>query len=509
MHVAFRVDANESIGTGHLHRCLNIAEEFRSRGHRVSLLTRNSSFLETTIARESKIELRGLDQGVVTYSTGEPGTVTPWSEIISDAQESASILNEIGADVIAVDHYSLDDQWLGVVANRSSCRSLVIDDLGRAWPTADFLLDSAIGSELRYPGRSPSSKSMFGPAFAPLHASYKVEPDDPIDDGSTTRVVVFFGGVDEPNATGLTLRELRQLRDESLSVKVIVGAQNKHRDELRREFSSTGFDFVPPAVSMRTHLENVHISLGAGGTTTWERLRMGVPGITVAIAENQVDMSRSLDHKGCIRYLGRVAELRRGVVARTVRQLIDDRELREQMKLKGQVLVDGSGTSRIAETIAPSPLNSLKLRRCQASDCMTLFRWVNDPVVRRSSLNSNNVEWSSHRSWFRSMITDRDRLTLIGELIGMPVGQIRFDRTGGRIRLSYSIEETQRGKGLGSWIVEAGLRSLRSQWSDPVFAEVQAENLASMKVFQSLGWQVTGSTLPGVVVFEPHDQGPR
>ncbi len=107
------------------------------------------------------------------------------------------------------------------------------------------------------------------------------------------------------------------------------------------------------------------------------------------------------------------------------------------------------------------------------------------------------------------MITDRDRLTLIGELVGMPVGQIRFDRTDGRIRLSYSIEETQRGKGLGRWIVEEGLRWLRSQWSDPVFAEVQAENLASMKVFQSLGWQVTGSTLPGVVVFEPHDQGPR
>jgi RimJ/RimL family protein N-acetyltransferase len=76
----------------------------------------------------------------------------------------------------------------------------------------------------------------------------------------------------------------------------------------------------------------------------------------------------------------------------------------------------------------------------------------------------------------------------IGFLNDEPVGQIRFDKENDDYVIDYSIAKIHRGKGLGTEIVKAGIKILTETIHKPftVVAQVQEENIASIKVFTAL-----------------------
>ena len=93
------------------------------------------------------------------------------------------------------------------------------------------------------------------------------------------------------------------------------------------------------------------LSLGAGGTTTWERMFMGLPSIVAALADNQLETCEWLASRGLIHYLGfgtdvTVSDLRKALLIG-----IEDREWRARASALGRCLVDGRGVERIIEAM--------------------------------------------------------------------------------------------------------------------------------------------------------------
>jgi len=98
-------------------------------------------------------------------------------------------------------------------------------------------------------------------------------------------------------------------------------------------------------------MSSADLCIGAGGTTTWERCRVGLPTITIILAENQKNISESLDTEGAIINLGWYHNVTEINIKEIIESLIDNPQKMVSMSDKSRSLVDGEGVIRVVDTI--------------------------------------------------------------------------------------------------------------------------------------------------------------
>jgi RimJ/RimL family protein N-acetyltransferase len=141
--------------------------------------------------------------------------------------------------------------------------------------------------------------------------------------------------------------------------------------------------------------------------------------------------------------------------------------------------------------------NGLTLRRVNEGDAPLLFDWANDREVRNNAFNSNTISWQEHLNWFRIKLASQDTRMFLLLNQSTPVGQIRFDREGNSWLISYSISGENRGKGFGKKIISLALKQFER--GAHFIAKVKPENSASLKVFETNGFDLSKSDLKMVV----------
>lgn len=129
----------------------------------------------------------------------------------------------------------------------------------------------------------------------------------------------------------------------------------------------------------------------------------------------------------------------------------------------------------------------MKLRPAVANDCQLLFRWANDPNMRKYAVNSQKIKWDSHVSWFNEKIKSTSTLIFILEEANFNIGQVRYDfnKEENLWVIDYFIDKQFRGIGHGKKIIELSL----NQVSGSKVAYVKLENIVSCKVFERLGFK--------------------
>jgi len=133
--VAFRVDASTQIGTGHIMRCLALAEALQHRGAVSHFICRQDvghlgEFVEGK--GFNVIRLRGS-----TSSAGVPEL--RWEQ---DAEETSAAISSLSSavDWLVVDHYALDAAW-ELRLRRRAARLMAIDDLANRRHDCDLILN--------------------------------------------------------------------------------------------------------------------------------------------------------------------------------------------------------------------------------------------------------------------------------------------------------------------------------------------------------------------------------
>ena len=96
-------------------------------------------------------------------------------------------------------------------------------------------------------------------------------------------------------------------------------------------------------------MENSDLSIGAGGSMTWERAYLGIPTIVSIISKNQLEITNTMEKKGCIYNMGWV----RGVTISDYEKIFQKIKIKDlnTMSGKNKKLVDGRGISRINKKI--------------------------------------------------------------------------------------------------------------------------------------------------------------
>ena len=316
---AVRVDSSEVIGSGHLMRCLTLAERMREDGWEVHFICRDlPGSLAALVERQGfflhLLPRHGHDASLEGYAAW----LTVSQEI--DAAETSDVLQGIpSVGRLIVDSYALDSEWERRL--RPLAREIfVIDDLANRSHDCDTLLDQNFyrTMEKRYIGLvPPTCRLLLGPRHALLRREFcEARKTLRRRDGKLRRILVFYGGSDQTCETEKAIAALLQMKLPGVDVDVVVGGSNPRQEPIRSICDEHEFLHYHLQVSnMAELMASADLALGAGGTTTWERCFLGLPAIVTAIAENQFEICRDCAEAGLIYYLGKWDEVTQEYIA--------------------------------------------------------------------------------------------------------------------------------------------------------------------------------------------------
>ena len=318
MLAVIRADASTSIGSGHVMRCLTLAHRLKKEENaKVVFVMRVLPGNLIDVVEKQGFEVLKLPLANQKYSLSGYGLwLTVPMEV--DAQQTIEILQhylqEHGCDVVdrlIVDSYALDEQWELML--RPYCREImIIDDLANRRHDCDILLDQNfyLNKDVRYAGLVPEHcKMLLGPEHALLREEfYEVKKHLRKRDGNIENILVFYGGSDLTNETEKAIEALVQLHGEgyNFTADVITGVSNSRREKIEKICSKYHFlHYYCQVSNMAEFMNKADLMLGAGGSTTWERLYMELPALVTAVAENQIQGCEDCSQAGLINYIGK------------------------------------------------------------------------------------------------------------------------------------------------------------------------------------------------------------
>lgn len=359
MDVLIRADASLAMGQGHVMRCLTLAGALCGQGLVTTFVCREHpgnlcDFIETQGFPVSRLPMPGtawLPEAGARYAAWLGGS---WTD---DAAETRAVIEQAGAfpQWLVVDHYSLDACWESSL-RASAGRIMVIDDLADRPHDADLLLDQNLYASMdsRYAGLVKADCiQLLGPGHALLRPEFiKARTQLRLRDGSIRRILVFFGGSDATNETGKALDAMAMLDMPEVEFDIVVGAANPHRDQLAARCKAwPRVRFHCKGSHMSELMASADLSLGAGGSTTWERCATGLPALVISVADNQVAIARGVAEAGAQRYLGSDQEVSAALLASAITALRDSPKALQDMSASALALVDARGADRVVAAL--------------------------------------------------------------------------------------------------------------------------------------------------------------
>jgi UDP-2,4-diacetamido-2,4,6-trideoxy-beta-L-altropyranose hydrolase len=312
MKIVFRVDASIQMGTGHVMRCLTLADALKNQGaecyficrehpgNLIGLIIQRGHHVEALpyidISQQSNLQSYMLDLAHASWL----GTTQK-----EDSSLCASIVKALQPDWLIVDHYALDIVWEEEF--RPYCKRLmVIDDLADRQHDCDLLLDQTFGRDLKdyKPRVPPSCEILCGTEYALLRPEFSQWRGYSLkrrENGELQHLLINLGGVDKDNMTTQILIALKQCSLPSeLKITVVMGGTAPWIKEVCQQAKDMPWitEVVVGVNNMAELMAKSDLAIGAAGSTSWERCCLGLPSIMVVLAENQKVIAGKLKEVG-------------------------------------------------------------------------------------------------------------------------------------------------------------------------------------------------------------------
>lgn len=357
MKVAFRVDASLVIGSGHLMRCLTLADALRSKGAQCIFLSRDHvGHLHKTVQERGYPLITLGEVGALPVDVNSPSSYANWLgvEPQRDALETREMLSNQAIDWLVLDHYGLDAEWEQCL--RPVCGQIMaIDDLANRKHDVDVLLDQNLGKvEQDYQGLvSKSCKLLLGPSYALLRPDFIALRSASISrrsQGKLRKLLITMGGVDLDNATEAVLRALNQCSFvDSIEATVVVGSTAPWLDQVRELTRNLSFsiELLVNVNNMAELMRDADLAIGAAGSTSWERCCLGLPTLQLVLADNQRPIASALSQAGAAHLVNRT-NLNESL-GLSINELLQDSAKLVRMSNLSANVTDGKGVERVVQ----------------------------------------------------------------------------------------------------------------------------------------------------------------
>ncbi len=498
MRFLFRSDANATIGTGHLMRCLALAEALSAGGAECTFLCRAEGLgtLAQRIVAAGHQLLALPERAGPADDDGPPHAKWLPAGQLADAEACrAAIAGRAPSDWLVVDHYALDHRWQTAMRSVAS-RIMAIDDLADRRHDCDLLLDQSLIDDMqaRYDNRVPQHcVRLLGPRYALLRAEFSSQGmrADRLP-SAVARLLVMFGGADTQNLTLRVVNQLAAIAWEG-EVDVIAGPLYGQLAQLAQAVSRLARGRLhAPADNVASLMRGADLAIGSPGVSSWERCACALPSIAIAQADNQEGIGRALGEIGAHFYLGRAETVTDSSLSASLSLLLANAAARKAMSKAAAAVCDGGGLRRVIARLS-SP--KLSIRAASSADAELLFGWRNDERTRRHSLDSRPLVLTDHLEWIERTLVRPDVDLILACNDGTPVVCVRFDCCETRARVSIYADPHLQGAGFGRAALLAALDWLRQKRPEVVqtCAEVLPDNSASHALFASAGYYLAWS----------------
>lgn len=337
--VVMRADASQTVGGGHVMRCLTLAGSLGDRA-RVVFLSRD---LPASLAERIR-------------AAGYAHVALPTSE---EPQAAQIALRDTGldwVDILVVDHYGLASPWM--TAMRPFARHIaVIDDLADRTFDCELIVGPSLGLETlaeRYAELAPQGcRLMLGTRYslvAPDFAQLRKEALQRRKHNWPLHSVLISTGFSDVG--GAALVAAHALSGTSWHVTVAIGSASASMEPLH-QLARTAPNIVlkPDCTDMASEMLRADVMIGAPGTTSWERATLALPSLLVITADNQRDIATALDAAGAALILGEAHKLCAAKLQPPLDLLAGDRDTYGKMSDTVAALCDGRGASRVANAL--------------------------------------------------------------------------------------------------------------------------------------------------------------
>lgn len=488
MRIVFRADASREMGSGHIMRCLTLADSLAAMGARCSFAVSPGSQETVPALAEAGYDLIKLEVAA------------------ADEAEELRQHRPHGVDWLVVDHYGRDRTF------EAACRPwargiMVLDDLADRSHDCDLLLDQTLGRTTGdYGGLlPPACRKLMGTRYALLRPEFRKlrqgRSRPAASSRSPLRLLVTLGGTDPDNLTGVCIDAIGRSGIRA-NVDVVASQGFSSLPELRRRIESlAGHTLHVSPASMGNLMASADLAIGAAGTTSWERCCLGLPTVMLVLADNQRENAKQLSAVGAAAVVddqdGGLAE----AISAQLRQLDRDRAALQDMSLKASAVCDGQGALRARLSFLPRQTtkdgSGVLLRLAEAEDEATLLRWQQQPSIRALARNPKIPTEAEHRVWFAARMTSETSFITMIEHGDEVAGMLRLDRLEPAdkhevLEVSIVVDDGHRGLGVGL----AALKQIRAWMPEVEFrAETLPNNHPSIALFRAAGYRALEGNL--------------
>ena len=314
MNIVFRVDSSDIIGTGHVYRCLNFANQYKE--HNISFICKNHNYnLNSKISENYKLYELSLDN----YKNINLDMNTWLGESqIDDLNKTIDIIkdNNLVIDWLIIDHYAINKIWEDSIKEyvKNIC---VIDDFTNREHNCNIILNQQISQEegiIKYKNIINSDCKIYcGNDYLLLHPKYfNYINFEKKYENYIKRINIFMGGSDIHNISE-NIIDICNYYNKNIKNKiiydVIIGKSNKNYIKIKNKLKDLdNFNLYYDLEFIGNLLEKADLSIGAPGSTSYERVLMKVPCLSICIAENQKTVINKFIEANVMKYLGTIED---------------------------------------------------------------------------------------------------------------------------------------------------------------------------------------------------------
>ena len=274
-----------------------------------------------------------------------PGAFATANVRRGDGAALAALAAALVARAVVVDDYAADAELERRLA--APGRVLVaVDDLSDRPHAVDLLFDP--GPERRvadYADLAPGAEVRVGPAYALLRPGFAApasRPPAPV----LRRLFVSFGLSDVGGVAARAVRLARRINPR-LAFDVALSADAPSRRILEGEAGVALHIETPDVLALMLKAD---AALGAGGSGAWERAALGLPSLTVVVADNQRPAIDALFRADAVIACDLRAPDFEAAFTRGLADLASP-EVRTRLSARSRALCDGRGAERAADAI--------------------------------------------------------------------------------------------------------------------------------------------------------------
>ena len=500
MKVVFRVDASLKIGTGHVMRCLTLAQVLKENGADVKFICRK---YEGNLI--DKIQFSGFNveelEVLKEAEVNDKLAHSLWLGVSQqqDADDCINVLKSKKNDWLIVDHYALDEQWQKQLKPYYK-KLMVIDDLADRKHCCDILLDQTFGRKQEdYLSLTPEGcKLLLGSQYALLRLEffkwrlYSLERRSNLE---FKQLFINMGGIDVDNITGQVIDELKTCNlPNDIKIIIVMGGGAPHLKSVKFKANTLSYktEVKVDVGNMSEIMANSDIAIGAAGSTTWERCCLGLPTIQIVTAKNQLFLAKILNQNKAVKLVTKINE---------ISQLLESKD--EWVKVVGEIaakICDGTGIFKVFNKMSDYAIILEKFGEVElynyvnlSEDDKTLvLNMRNHPEIKKWMYNQTNIVKKEHIKFIKFLESSVDRRYFLVKHKSKIIGSINFSEINLHDSAEFGIYTNPflQFQGAGSLLESAASEYVFSELKlKKIKLEVFSDNKKAINFYNKCGYE--------------------